>query len=156
MSTSKFAAAIALLATLATACGLGPEGSELPTSQPSTSVQVDVAPSRSAVVGRVLSTRNGQRQPLAGVAVRLGRVHWNEQKTDGAFVFEGASGPVTTSDREGIFVIANVEPGDYVLMFGDPLGRYEIISETSGRAKVYSALAGKALDVGTIVVGLST
>jgi hypothetical protein len=160
---------IAVLSIVVAACGAGGPGlripflssSETPTAQPTqpeaiaTLPPIQLTPTRAAIVGQVVTTDGGVRKPYAQAAVRLGPVHWNQDKSQGAFVFEGTVGPVATSNADGRFAFANVPPGDYVIMVGDPMGEYEIISESDGKAKMYPAPAGKPLDVGTIEVKLA-
>lgn len=136
--------------------GNGPQvqsagGNETATSPQETTTAVTGAAGQSAIVGKVFTTSGGRRA-LVETPVRAGRIHWNADKSDGAFVFEGASGPSSLTKDDGSFAIVNLPPGDYALMVGDPLARYEVISTGDGKAKVYTATGGSALDVGTLEV----
>ena len=118
------------------------------------SLQVTPSPSKSAIVGQVFSLP-GNNKPLPNTVVRLARVIWNEQKTDGAFVLEGATSPSTITDKDGHFAFKDIEPADYVIVIGDVQGSHVIISESNGKAKVYSAGKDKVLDLGTLSVQLN-
>ncbi len=117
--------------------------------------KITLTPSKSAMIGRVETTYTGKRTPLGKTVVRLARVFWNEDKSDGAFVLEGATSPSNISTEDGFFVFSNIDPADYVIVVGEVIGYNEIIKEPDGKAKVYTIQAGQTLDVGTLVVALS-
>ncbi|MFV2044192.1 MAG: hypothetical protein ACC700_13295 [Anaerolineales bacterium] len=105
-------------------------------------------------MGQIVSTSSGGKQPLQGIVVRLATVHWSEDKTEGAFVLDGASAPSAKTVEDGVFTFNDIEPGDYVIVVGDVMGLNVIISEPSGAAKVYSTTMGQVLDVGLLEVSL--
>lgn len=117
--------------------------------------KITLTPSKAAMVGRVETTYTGKRTPLGKTVVRLARVFWNEDKSDGAFVLEGATSPSNISTEDGFFVFSNIDPADYVVVVGEVIGYNEIIKEPDGKAKVYTVQAGQTLDIGTLVVQLS-
>jgi hypothetical protein len=79
-------------------------------------------------------------------------VFWNEDHSDGAFVLEGATSPSAVTDEQGRFAFANIAPGDYVAVVGDVLGYHEIISESGGKATIFTAETGKIVNIGTLTV----
>jgi hypothetical protein len=120
----------------------------------SLAVQITLTPTKAALSGKVYTSYSGSLQPLKGTVVRLAKVFWNNDKTDGAFVLEGGSSPSTITNQKGEFVFGNIDPADYVVVVGDAEGDNEIIAETNGKAKIYKVEADKILDVGTLKVKL--
>lgn len=106
------------------------------------------------VSGSIVRLQGAAASPIPGIGVRLGRVFWNADKTDGAFVFEGATSPSTVTSADGSFAFTDVAPGDYVILVGDLLADHRIMAEDSGKAKIYSVAEGQPLDVGQLEVDL--
>ena len=109
------------------------------------------ATDKATVTGNVFTTALNQPYPKA--AVWLAEVY--RQGGDGAYVLDHAFSPAVYADDMGVFVIANVDPKEYVIVIGDPEGLYEVIPDESGRARVWNAEAGKILDVGQLTVSLT-
>ncbi|MFZ5917805.1 MAG: hypothetical protein ACOYZ7_12770 [Chloroflexota bacterium] len=135
--------------------------SPVATSQPAptpvssrVTVRVTPLPAKSALTGQVISAVGGSG-PLVETVVRLARVFWNEQKTDGAFSLEVASSPSAVTDAAGAFFFANVEPADYVIVIGDLEGEHVILSNPDGSARIFTAEPNKIVDVGKLEVRLS-
>ena len=105
-------------------------------------------------VGQVFSNNLPGNPPLAGQGVRLGPVFWNDDESDGTFVIDGAHSPGAYIADDGTFVIADLPPGDYVLVVGDLMGHNEVVKTEDGKAKVFTAEAGKLTDLGVIRVDL--
>ena len=114
--------------------------------------QITMTPTMGGVTGILKSTSSGE--PLDNTVVRLAKVYWNEDNTDGAFVLEGATSPSTISNEEGGFIIANIEPADYVMVVGEVIGIHEIISNPDGSAIIYTIQSGTILDIKTLEVDL--
>lgn len=106
---------------------------------------------KGTVTGNVISTTTNK--PYPKVPVWLAEVF--RQDGNGAYVLNLASSPAVYADDNGAFVIANVDPKDYVIVVGDPEGQYVVIPDDSGKARVWNVEAGKILDVGTLDVSLS-
>jgi hypothetical protein len=106
---------------------------------------------KATVTGKVFSTTLNKPYPKA--AVWLAQVY--RQGEDGAYVLDAAHSPAVYADGEGVFVIANVEPTEYVIVIGDPESAYEVIPDDSGRARVWKPQSGEVLDVGQLNVSLS-
>lgn len=123
-------------------------------------------PETGVLMGRIVSTYDQQPRLLTGTSVRLGTIFWNQLSTtgdsatqspeaDGIFVIEGGSSPGALTDENGIFVIADLVPGEYVMAVGDLIGLHEfLLAENGEDAKVFEVEAGAVLNVGTIEVNL--
>jgi len=114
--------------------------------------QITLTPTMGGITGILNSVSTGE--PLRNTVVRLAKVYWNEDNTDGAYVLEGATSPSTVSNDQGLFIIANIEPADYVLVVGEVIGIHEIISNPDGSAKIYTVQSGNILDIKTLDVNL--
>lgn len=104
---------------------------------------------KASVMGRVI-TYSGR--PLIGMPVRLAKVY--DQGKEKIFVLEGGFSPVGVTQDDGYFMIENIEPGEYVMVVGNPESIYEIISESPGKAKVWNFVANEVTNVGVIRVRL--
>lgn len=114
------------------------------------------APDAASVVGWVVAADTKSPRTLAGMPVRLAQVFWNQDKSDGAFVLEGATSPSALIQEDGYFLFQNVAPADYVIVVGDPFGQNAIIMEPNGKARVITVEAGKTFDVGKLEVTLKS
>jgi hypothetical protein len=132
-----------LIAALQTSCA-----SKSPT------LNITLTPSKAIFSGKVYTNYSGKLEPLKSTVVRLAKVFWNSDRTDGAFVLEGGTSPSTITNQKGEFAFGNIEPADYVIVVGDAEGDNEIIAEASGKAKIYTVEPDKILDVGLIQVKL--
>jgi len=123
---------------------------------PTAQAQVLADPAKATLLGKVLSKEGRALNPAPGTVMWLAEVHWNADKTDGAFVLNGAASPSATIKEDGSFVFAAVTPGDYAIIVGDPMGVNAIVLEPDGKAKVVTLEAGKTLDVGKLDVELKS
>jgi len=105
---------------------------------------------KTTVIGSVFSTTTNK--PYPGASVWLAEVY--RQGGEGAYVLDSVASPGVYADEEGVFVIANVDPKEYVIVIGNPEGAYEVIPDDKGRARVWQTEAGKILDVGQLKVKL--
>jgi hypothetical protein len=145
--TSPIGTASSASATTATA--------EPATATPKDQSQVAANPAKATVLGKVFSKDGDGLKPLPGTVVWLAQVHWNADKTDGAFVLNGAESPGATIEEDGSFAFTNVPPGDYAIIVGDPMGVNAIVLAPDGKAKVVTLEAGKTLDVGELEVAMT-
>lgn len=106
-------------------------------------------PGRATVIGRVVSLSS---RPVLQVPVWLAEVV--RQGEEGVYVLDSRSSPGAYTDDKGFFVIPNVNPGEYVIIVGDPEGSYEIITEPSGRARVWNIPPDHIFDIGELKVTL--
>lgn len=138
-----------ILLLLVTACGRqsAPTTIGVPTPTPIPRPE----PGKATVTGKLFSTTS--EKPLPKTAVWLAEVV--RQGEQGAYVLDAVFSPGVYADENGIFVISNVVPGEYVIVVGDPESQYEIISESSGKAKVWNIPADQIYDVGELKVTLT-
>jgi hypothetical protein len=111
-------------------------------------------PSLSSMTGQVINKSIRGGEPLANIEVRLANVHWNEDQSEGAFVIDTASSPVTHTNHEGKFYFTNIEPGNYVVVVGDLYGKYVILANDDNSARVFTTARGEVLDVGILDVDI--
>jgi hypothetical protein len=152
------ALALILLSVLA-ACGnsteldLGEdEGEELTLLAPSA---VTPENDEAVIVGRVISTADGGRMPLAQTTVWLGTVHYNEDRSEGAYFIDGSASPSTFTDSDGSFAFRDLEAREYVIVVGDLNGLNAVLQNEDGSARIYTPVLGEVLDVETLEVELS-
>ncbi len=122
------------------------------TTQP----QVTADPTKATLLGKVRPIEGGELKALSGTVVWLAQIHWNADKTDGAFVLNGAESPNATIKDDSSFAFAAVPPGDYVIVVGDPMGVNAVVLAPDGKAKVVTLEAGRTLDVGNLEVELTS
>lgn len=129
----------------------GSDGAVIPSVPASTATPVPVEPEsgKALVVGRILSLQSGE--PLTDTIVMMAEVF--RQGEAGAYVLDAARSPSTFTDGEGNFVIANVDPGEYVIIIGDPYQEPTIIEdEATQKAATWQVVADQVLDVADLVV----
>ncbi|MGB9872776.1 MAG: hypothetical protein ACPLYD_14115 [Anaerolineae bacterium] len=102
------------------------------------------------LIGQLVSA--SERAPLSNTVVRLARVFWNEERTDGVYVLEGARSPSCMTDDNGFFVFSDIDPADYVMIVGDVYGDYVVISNPDGTPKIFTVQEGTTTDVGQVQV----
>ena len=69
------------------------------------------------------------------------------QGEDGAYVLDSANSPGAFTDQEGRFVIPNIAPGEFVLVIGDPMSNYTVVSDADGKVRTWAAAANQILDM---------
>lgn len=104
-------------------------------------------PGKATVIGIVVSSSN---KPIPQAPVWLAEVV--RQGNGGIYVLDSAASPSAYTDENGIFVILNVNPGEYVIVVGAPESWYEIIAEPSGKAKVWNISPDQIVNLGKIQV----
>ncbi len=103
---------------------------------------------KSTVVGMVLSEETGE--PLSETQVWLGLVRSSADGTSRAFAIDEARSPFDFTDEEGVFVLSNIDPDNYVLMIGDPYRNNQVIREEENPedARVWEIPADEVYDIG--------
>lgn len=101
------------------------------------------------VVGRVISLSN---QPVSQTPVWLAEVVRQGEK--GVYVLDSRASPSAYTNEMGVFIIPNVNPGEYVIVVGNPEGLYEIITGPSGKARVWNILSDRVFEIGELRVSL--
>ncbi len=128
------------------------EGEGLPAAA---SIAITPENDEAVIVGRVVSTLGGGRSPLAETTVWLGTVHYNEDRSEGAYFIDGSAGPSTYTDANGAFVFRDLEALEYVIVVGDLNGLNAVLKNEDGSARIYTPALGEVLDVETLEVELS-
>jgi hypothetical protein len=105
------------------------------------------------LAGQVFTTIGGDK-PLTDTVVRLARVYWNEDRSDGAFVLEGATSPSAITDQDGQFTFHNLAAADYVIVVGDVMGQNVVVSESSGKPRIVTVATDETKNIGNIRVEL--
>lgn len=103
------------------------------------------ASGKANVTGRIISINTGE--PYSDATVRLAEVYRNELG-EGAYALDAALSPQTNTDDQGYFIFTDVDAREYVLLIGDPMTRYLIITDDSGKTQVFDCPADKVTDLG--------
>ncbi len=121
------------------------------TSTPSNTKPIPTPnPGKATVTGKIFSTITNK--PL-NTSVWLAEVH--RQAGQGVYVLDAVNSPGIYANDQGIFVLANVTPQEYVIVVGDPEGANEVITDETGKPKVWTVSAGQVLDTGELQVKLA-
>jgi predicted small lipoprotein YifL len=139
---------ILIVATLSGCRGKGNKA--VPVGDQSTPIPLP-ADQKATVTGYVFSTPDNKAYPKA--PVWLAEVY--RQGGNGVYVLDHAFSPGVYADDQGVFVISDVDPKEYVIVVGNPEGNYVVIPDDTGHARVWNVEAGKILDVGKLDVSLS-
>jgi len=91
----------------------------------------------------------GDQVPFVAKTIFLAPVY-----EETAIVLDTSSSPAARTDIDGFFCTAEIPPGEYALVIGSPEEAYEIYTEDSKSAVVFTAEAGKILDLGQLVTKL--
>jgi hypothetical protein len=140
---------IALLTFELLSCSNRPQGGLTPSPEPQRELPASPEPGKASVIGRVISINTSQ--PYFEAIIRLAEVFRNELG-EGSYVLDAANSPFTTTDKNGYFIFQNIPPKEFVLVVGDPMTRYIILSENNGKPKVIKLAAGKITDLGLLKV----
>jgi hypothetical protein len=105
---------------------------------------------KATVTGKVISTISNK--PLATI-VWLAEV--TRQGDQGAYVLNAASSPSIYANANGVFVLTNVAPREYVIIVGNPESQNEVIKDSSGKPKVWNIVADQVIDTGELRVALT-
>lgn len=117
----------------------------------------DPAPGKGHLTGQIMRESDIRpREPLAGWTLFLAQVHRNVsgEISPLASVVE-ATAPTATTDREGRFAFADVEPGLYALVIKHPLTLVLARDLLTGQDVVVEILADQVVEEPLIVVTIS-
>ncbi len=123
-----------------------------PASTPVNAFTVPTPTSGEAVVfGRVLSSISGQ--PIYRVRVAFAEVLRNEDTA--IFVDDAGLSPFAETDQDGRFVVPNLQPKEYVIVVGDPLGPNDVVRDpATGLPRIWNIQAGQQIDTGDLRVNI--
>ena len=105
---------------------------------------------KATVTGKVISTITNK--PLH-ISVWLAEVH--RQGDQAIYLLNSANSPSVFADDNGIFVLSNVPPMEYVIIIGNTEGLNVVIKDETGKPKVWNIPADKILDTGELKVALT-
>jgi hypothetical protein len=111
--------------------------------------QVEQTPATGTVVGKLLP---GSGIQVNNTPVYLAGVYWDENRKDGAFALDSSSSPSTISKEDGVFIISNVNPGEYAIIVGEVIGTSVVIQDGKGNAMVIKVEADKVLNLAELEV----
>ena len=151
-----------LMSLVFVGCGAGPAPSQPSTSEviideanyepPNQVIELASPESgKSHVIGRVVSEVSGNG--IGSVPVMLADVVRDENGENGVFALDTAHSPFTEADEHGYFSFENVDPAEYVIVFGVvEQNRYSLLTLDNGDADVRPAAMDEVLDLETIEV----
>lgn len=90
------------------------------------------------------------QKPIAGTAVHFAQVFRSEDSA--AFLYDAGNSPSVLSADDGTFSMANLEAGEYVVVIGDPMTNYQIITDDGTNPKVFVVQGGESLEIGPLAV----
>ena len=95
--------------------------------------------------GRLLNTK---KKAVQGASIYLAQVYRQDGKA--AFLLDSGNSPSAKTDKKGNFSINDVTAGEYVLVIGNPMSKYQILSNDKNEPVVFTIEGGKANDLGII------
>lgn len=111
-----------------------------------------VVPTASAdsgvVTGKLINSETGN--PIAFQSVYLGMKNYLTPGPGYTYTLQENSSPHSLTNEDGEFAIANVPPGEYILMIFTPFGATVVMQPNSDRELDLVVTAGKVLDIGTM------
>jgi len=139
-----------IIASSLISCSINAESTLQPQVVPQVTPPNTPEASKATVIGRVLDEKSGE--PLADTIIRLALVV--RQGGEGAYVLDVAFSPDALTDKDGYFIIENLDPQECVIIVGDVYSTYKVITGEDQKPKPWKVEAGKILDVGTLKVSL--
>lgn len=138
---------ITILLWMVTACSkLEPLSTPTSTSAPIQKPE----PGKATVTGKVISITTNK--PLHE-SVWLAEVH--RQGDQAVYLLDSAHSPSVFTDDNGIFVLSNVTPMEYVIIVGYMNGPNVVINDETGKPRVWNIPADKIFDTGELKVLLT-
>lgn len=113
---------------------------------------------KGGLVGRLLQF--GTNKPLANQNLSLPaivcppNVAEKDKREQCIYVIDDAFDPSTLTDSEGRFVFQNIGAGEYILLIGNRVTRYTILTDELNQPLIWKVEADKVLDLGDLVVEL--
>ena len=71
---------------------------------------------------------------------------------EGVYALDTSSNPYTLTDEDGYFLFEDIESGEYILFIGDPMTKFEIVTDDSGEIRVWEILPNETNDLGVISI----
>jgi hypothetical protein len=130
--------------------GVPTTASSAVTPVPTANLTQTPQPGTGTAIGRIMVRGTGQ--PYANVIVRLAPVIDLGSDEEDAFALDEAQSPGTVSDDLGYFVFSSIEPGDYVLIFGNVATIYVIPTSEPDRAIVVTLSPDQITNIGELQI----
>lgn len=155
ISTMKKGFVLALLGLVfLIACNPTPLASPLaspiqsPVASPQPEFQAPAPALGKALVVGILMNENTD-QPMAGVELYLGD-HIGATSDTPMYGLDPSVAPRTTTDQDGRFVFADVDPGSYVIIVWNPFNSYMLQDPATGAELSVILEADEVFDVGVL------
>ena len=74
-------------------------------------------------------------------------------QNEGFYMLDTARAPSATIDSDGWFQLLDITPGRYVLVVGPTAEQGRLIMDANGKARIFTAIAGKLEDLGILEIG---
>lgn len=104
-------------------------------------------PGRAVVTGKLKNLKSVG--VVASIRLFLAKIYYSADGTSAAFGLDIRTSPRAVSDFDGSFVFVDVEPGEYLLMVGDPtLAGTVKYSDSTGKDVILKVSAGQTLNIG--------
>ena len=101
---------------------------------------------KAVMTGQILNVNDDS--PYSNIAVRLAQVF--RQGEEGAFALDLAHSPGNFSEANGVFVIDNISPGEYLIVVGEPdQNNYVIVQDKDNKPVTFQVEAGMTVEAGT-------
>ena len=136
-------------------------------SQPASPLSAPVSPlaapafdapsaGKAAIAGRLIDIKTGlmmadQNLSLPAVLCAPG-VAEADKREQCFYMIDEAFDPSTLTDGEGRFIFQDIPAGEYVLMVGNLMTEYTVLTDELNQPLIWKADANNVLDVGDIVV----
>lgn len=106
-------------------------------------------PGKATVTGKMIKP-DSTTTPISETLVRLAEIHG--EGADSIYIFNDTESPGTYTDRNGVFVFTNIDPGPYAVLVMNENGDYLTINETEEKILTLNATVDKVVDLGLIRV----
>ena len=111
---------------------------------------------KSSIAGRLIDVTTGlplvnRNLSLPAVLCAPG-VAEADKREQCFYMIDEAFDPSTLTDAEGRFIFHNVPAGEYVLMVGNLMTEYTILTDELSRPLIWKAVADQVLEIGDLVV----
>jgi hypothetical protein len=130
-------------------------GCSTPTTEQVTPILPQIAApvtGKATVTGKVMDVTNGN-EPMADTLLRLAKIYGEGEEA--IYALNESDSPGIYTDKDGVFIFENIDPGPYTLLFTDSNGNYRTILESSEKIISIDANVDEISDFGVIRVDTS-
>lgn len=119
-------------------------------AQPTITIPVPSS-GKAVVAGRVSQSRTGEA--IALTKVFLARIYYSADGSNAVYGLDVRTAPRALTTTDGRFVFVDVEPGEYLVMVGDPTFSGSVkYSDSAGKDVVLKLVPGQTINLGDISV----